>query len=218
MAGKEVIGEVRLKDVRLSFAHLFSPQPGKKDPKTGITGEPRWNAAFLISKTTPAGKAEIAKIKAAANDAKRARWGDEKNWPKLKPERLCLRDGDLENYDGYEGHVYLAAGRSVKTKDGAENTPPVLVDRDPSTPLTRASGKLYSGCYVNAVVRLWAQDDAEFGKRINASLEAVQFVRHGDAFGARPVNPMEAFEDITEEEGEDIGGGGAADEDEDLLG
>lgn len=216
-AKKKVIGEVRLKNVRLSFPHLFEPQPGKVDPKTGIRGEPRWTANFLISKTTPEGKAELAKIKAAAVEAKTAKWGDEKNWPKLKPERLCLRDGDLEDYDGFPGHFYLSTGRPVKTRDGAENTPPALVDRDPSERLSKTSGKLYAGCYVNAVVRLWAQDDKEYGKRLNASLEAVQFVRHGDAFGARPVDPNEAFEDISEEEGSDIAGSEEPEEDDDNL-
>lgn len=213
---KKSIGEVRLKNVRLSFAHLFAPQKGITDPKTGVTSDPRWGANFLISKTTPEGKAELAKIKAAANEAKTAKWGAEENWPKLKPERLCLRDGDLEDYDGYAGHYYLSAGRPTKTRDGAENPPPVLVDRDRS-PLAASSGKLYSGCYVNAVVRLWAQDDKEFGKRLNASLEAVQFARHGDAFGAKPVDPNEAFEDISEEGEEDSIAAEPAEGDDELI-
>jgi hypothetical protein len=217
---KKIVGEVRLKNVRLSFAHLFEPQPGKVDERTGVKGEDRWNASFLIDKNTPEGKAELKKVQAAAAEAKTAKWGAPQNWPKLKPDRLCLRDGDLENYDGYDGHYYLAAGRNVKTKDGAENPPPVLVDRDPSVALDRKSGKLYSGCYVNAVVRIWAQDDKKYGKRLNASLEAVQFLRHGDAFGARPVDPMEAFQDETTEEevGEYMDGQEAAEEEDDLIG
>lgn len=216
---KKPVGEVRLKKVRLSFAHLFEPQQGITDPKTGKTSEPRWSANFLFSKTSPEGKAELAKVRAAANEAKAAKWGDEKNWPKLKPERLCLRDGDLEDYDGYEGNYYVSAGRPTKTKDGAENPPPSLVDRDPSVRLTKASGKLYSGCYVNAVVRIWAQDDKVYGKRLNCSLEAVQFVAHGDAFGARPVDPNEAFENIEEDYASEISDEtGGEEEDDDLLG
>lgn len=214
---KPVVGEVRLKDVRLSFAHLFEPQPGIFDKRTGKTSEPRWGANFLIPKNGAHGIAELAKIQAAAKEAKRAKWGDEKNWPKLKPERLCLRDGDLEDYDGYDGHYYLSSGRQTKTKDGAENPPPALVDRDKSR-LEKKSGKLYSGCFVNAIVRIWAQDDPTYGKRINCSLEAVQFARHGDAFGARPVDPDEAFDDITEEFASDISDDEPAAEEDDLVG
>lgn len=201
---KPVLGELRLNNVRLSFPHLFSPQPGIVDKKTGKTSEPRWSACFLIPKATLHGKQQIKKYQAARDEAKFAKWGEEKNWPKLKPERLCMRDGDLENYDGYGDMYYLAAGRAIKTKDGADNPPPSLVDRDPKVRLVRTSNKLYAGCYVNAIVRIWGQDDKDFGKRINASLEAVQFYDHGEPFGARPVDPEEAFADVSEEFAEEI--------------
>lgn len=182
---KENLGEVRLRNVRLSFAHLFEPQEGKVDDATGVKGEPRYGCSFLIPKNTDEGKANMAALKKASAEVKEAKWG--KNQPNLKPEKLCVRDGDLESYDGYEGHFYCSAGNARQ---------PVLVDRD-RTPLDKGSGKLYSGCYVNAIVRLWAQDN-KHGKRLNASLEAVQFLRHGEAFGAKPVDPMSAFDDETE--------------------
>ena len=48
---------------------------------------------------------------------------------------------------------------------------------------------IYSGCMVNMVVQLWAQDHPEYGKRINANLKAIQFFEHGPAFsGAAPVD------------------------------
>lgn len=213
---KQVIGELRLSNVRLSFPHLFVPQPGIKDPKTGVTSEPRWGAAFLIPKKTAHGKAQFAKYKAARDEAKAAKWGDPKNWPSLKPERLCMRDGDLESYDGYKDHWYLASSRPTKTRDGQENAPPALVDRDPNVNLKRTDGKLYAGCFVNAVVRIWAQDDPAFGKRLNCSLEAVQWHEHGEPFGATPVDPKTAFQNTTAdfpEEEQSI-----AEEEEDLVG
>ena len=48
--------------------------------------------------------------------------------------------------------------------------------------LVESSGKPYSGCYVNAIIECWAQDNKEFGKRINFGLKGVQFLRDGDAF------------------------------------
>lgn len=209
-AKKETIGEVLLKDVRLSFEHVFEPQEGIVDKKTGIKGEDRYSASFLFPKNTPHGKSVLAAVQAAMAQVRKAKWGD--NQPKLKPNQLCLRDGNLEDWDGYDGNYFVSSSRPAK------GTPPVVVDRD-RTPLKGTEGKIYSGCFVNAIVRVWAQDDKDYGKRINASLEAVQFVRHGDAFGPRPVDPNEAFEDISDEFAEDIGVGGETDEeDEDLLG
>ena len=52
----------------------------------------------------------------------------------------------------------------------------------------------YSGCYVNAVIEVWAQDN-EHGKRLNARLKSVQFFKDGEAFGAAPSNPNEDFTD-----------------------
>lgn len=189
MAEKKVdIGEVKLKNVRLSFAHLFKPQEGKVDDETGVKGEDKYNCSFLIDKNTAEGKANIAAVKAAAERVKKAKWGE--NIPKLKPEKVCLRDGDLEAYDGYEGHAYVSASNSKQ---------PVLIDRKKDKAgkwikLTGPEGLLYSGCYVNGIVRLWAQDN-KHGKRVNASLEAVQFLAHGEAFGARPIDADEAFSD-----------------------
>ena len=67
---------------------------------------------------------------------------------------------------------------------------PTVVDRD-KTPLTEQDGRPYGGCFVNAIVELWAQDN-QFGKRINATLAGVQFLKDGDAFGgSRPADPDE---------------------------
>jgi hypothetical protein len=195
-------GEVILKDVRLSFAHLFQPQEGKVDEVTGQKGEPKYNCSFLFGKSTPSGKANFAKVKAAAERVKKAKWGD--NIPKLKPEKVCMRDGDLESYDGYADMFYVSSSNSRKPK---------LIDRDKS-PLDEGSGKLYSGCYVNAVVRLWCQDN-KHGKRVNASLDAVQFLRHGDAFGFREVDVDEKFEDVSDSD--DAGNSDIGDDDEDLV-
>jgi hypothetical protein len=59
---------------------------------------------------------------------------------------------------------------------------------------------------VNAVIRIWFQDN-EHGQRINASLEAVQFLRKGEAFGATQIDVDDAFDDDdVGEEGEIEGG------------
>ena len=178
MADKK-LGEVILKNVRLSFADIF-------EAKAVNDGEPRYSCNFLIDPEDP----QIAKIKMAIKDVMQAKWGD--NQPKLKAAQFCLRDGSEETWDGYEGMMYVSASNKKR---------PTVVDRDRS-PLTKDDGKPYSGCYVNAVVRVWAQEN-QYGKRVNASLEAIQFYKDGDAFGAAPVKAEDVFDDLGDDFGDD---------------
>ncbi|WP_244126983.1 ssDNA-binding protein, partial [Xylella fastidiosa] len=64
------------------------------------------------------------------------------------------------------------------------------------TPLAAQDGRPYAGCYVNANIELWAQDN-NYGKRINASLGGVQFLRDGEAFAGGGVASVEDFEDLS---------------------
>jgi hypothetical protein len=171
--GKSI--EVKLTDVRLSFASVF-----KKKSFGDDDSNPRYAATFLMDKRKQADL--IRKCEDAIDDAKYAKWGDKQ--PSLRDDKLALRDGDDENYDGYEDMMYVAAR--------SERRPQVL-DRD-RTPLTEDDGRPYSGCFVNAIVRFWAQDN-KWGKRVNASLEGVQFVKDGEAFGPAPLDD-DAFDDL----------------------
>lgn len=209
MAEKETpLGEVMLTDVRLSFANLDKPAKDKKDKKTGEIIKGKHGANFLLSKTTDMGKANRVKVKKACDEVRAAKWGENKDkWPKIKPEKICLRDGDLENYDGYEGNLYVSCN--------SERAPKVISNRkDRETkkwhePSPGDKDYPYSGCQVNALIRVWLQDN-EHGIRINAQVEVVQFLRDGDPFGAAPVDPNEKFsDDLVGEEGS------MADDDED---
>ena len=75
-------------------------------------------------------------------------------------------------------------------------TRPLVIDKDKS-PLTEQDGKPYAGCFVNASVELWAQDN-NYGKRINASLRGVQFFKDGDAFAGGGAASEDEFDDIAE--------------------
>ena len=194
------IGEVLLKNVRLSFADIYKAAKERKDPKTGEMIQGKFKANGLMEKDTPDTNANMKKLKKASEEVKKAKWGEKV--PKLKANQVCLRDGNEEDWDGYEGCWYISA---------SNQTPPVLItrrkDRDgkwiPAKP-----GEIYSGCYVNLLVRLWAQDHPEYGKRLNASLEAVQFVEHGEPFsGGGPIDPNEKFAEIEADDGEDMDAG-----------
>lgn len=205
---KDQVGQVKLTDVRLSFASLFEPNVQKNDDGTE---RKTWKSNFLIPKDKgdAHAKAIIAKVKKAKEEVLEKKYGPEtaKNkWPKFKADRLFFRDGDEENWDGYEDMWYISANAPLdrrprvisnrKDKDGR------WIDAEPGE-----RGVPYSGCYVNAIIRVWVQDN-EHGKRINASLEAVQFRRDGDPFGAAPIDVDSEFDD------DDVGDEGEIDMDD----
>jgi len=176
------VGRLTLKGVRLSFPKLFTPS------QVSDASKPTYSATFLIPKDTPEGKAQAQAVNAAMSAVAKQIWGDQ--IPKLKPEKLALRDGDQETWDGYEGCWYVNARNPKRVP---------VVDRDGQTPLVESDGKIYGGCYVNAVVTIWAQNNS-YGQRINATLEAVQFVREGEPFGSGAPRGESFFTDLTAEE------------------
>lgn len=180
------IGRIMLKNVRLSFADgVFEAKtiPGQEGSK------PKFNCGVILPPDHP----QLDDIRAKMQAVARAKWGDK--WEGVykaaeKQDKLALHDGDLKpNYDGYPGNFFLSPNSD-------ESAPPTVIDRD-RTPLTKRSGRIYSGCYANVSIELWAQDN-QYGKRINAQLRGVQFFKDGDAFSAaRPADTNE-FDDVSD--------------------
>ena len=182
--------KLKLNNVRLSYPSLFEAKAGPDG------GEPAFSASFILSKQDNATELGTMKngIFAVAEEA----WGkgnvkwnghvlNVKSGGKVVVAKVCLRDGAEKASDGYGDAVMFFSARS--------KTQPPVVDKNPSVALTKNSGKPYAGCMVNASVRLWAQDN-NFGKRINASLNAVQFASDGEGFGEGIVNAEEEFTNI----------------------
>jgi hypothetical protein len=207
---KEEVGKVKILGVRASFLSLFEPNV-QTDPDTGKVRE-TWKGNFLIPKAEAAHMIGIFKgermpimaaLKAASEEAKTKKWGSKEKWPKLKPEKLFARDGDLEDWDGYAGCHYVSANAQLQDRPSVvtnrKSTDNKWIVAEPGS-----KGAPYSGCYVNAVLIIWAQDN-EHGKRVNAQLKSVQFVRDGEAFGASPVDPNEEFDedDVSTEASDD---------------
>lgn len=173
---------IQMKNVRLSFPKLFKAEAYGDNPT------PMFQASFLFAPGSEAHKALESAMVAAAQE----KWGA-KAAQTLKAlvasNKVCLRNGDEKaDLDGYAGMLFLNA-RNAKR--------PLIVDKD-RAPLVEADGKPYAGCFVNAVLDIYAQDHPQYGKRINASLGGVQFVRDGDAFGAKGVSESD-FEEIDED-------------------
>lgn len=163
--------QIKLTNVRLSFPELFRPKKVKEND------EPKYAASFLIDKADQ--DDQIKKLRKLVAQIAHEKWGEKIP----KGVKYCIHAGDEKEYEGYDESIVFVSASSKKR--------PTVIDRDMS-PLAEDDGRPYAGCYVHAVLRLWTQDN-NFGKRVNAELQGVQFHRDGEAFGAAPFNAEEHF-------------------------
>ena len=192
--------KVRLKMVRLSYPHLFKAKGFGRDQ----TGEKKFSATAIIDPDTKAGKANMDLLDDAIAAAKEAKWGNKP--PKLKSDKICFRDGD-DDTDETKGMMICVASNSKR---------PITLDEN-GDDVTEADDVLYGGCYVDMIVRIWAQDN-EFGQRINASLEGVKYRDEGEAFSGHSKTTAGDFDDGDDDRGSRSRGRGRDDEGDDDRG
>jgi hypothetical protein len=196
--GDNIRRRTTIKDVRIAFAQgIFTARAAKPgDPE-------KYGAAFLFPANHPA----VKEISAAIIRAAKEKW-DAKADEVLKQlkagDRLPVHNGDAKaSSAGYAGNLYMNAGNAIR---------PLVLDADKS-PLTVSDGRPYSGSFVNAIVEIWAQDN-KHGKRVNAALLGVQFVRDGERLAGGSVASADDFEAIpkttTEAGGNDTDASSAA--------
>ena len=177
------IGRILLKNVRLAFPNLFEA--------TTVAGEgkPRYSATLVMTPDHP----QLVEIQQAQQAVAQAKWGAKAAAIAKgleKQDKLALHDGDTKvKYDGFAGNFFISAAAQ-------ENAAPTVVDSDKS-PLSARSGRPYAGCFVNASIELWAQDN-NYGQRVNAQLRGIQFYRDGDSFSAGRPADSDEFEDVAE--------------------
>lgn len=179
-----------LKNVVLAFPALAEPQSLGE-------GEPAYGAKFPIVPNSEQQKAIEEAILAEAKEA----WKDKaKSVLELLAEdgKLCFTKKVYkskktgEPYTGFEGKHFLST-RNAKTQPtvfnqyGEELSGKGDIER-----------QAFSGALVNASIEIWAQDN-QYGKRINATLRGVQFVRDGDAFGGGRPASADEFDEIVDD-------------------
>jgi len=166
---------------RLSFPDLF----------TAVQYEGTGPFSYRCSLLVAEGSKEYEAIAAAVSSVAKETWGA-KSEETIKKARsgktgICFNDGNEKEYDGYAGHWVLTATRNQ------EKGRPTILDRDGKTPLTAEDGKPYAGCYVNAVVDIWPQNN-KFGQTVRCQLLGLQFAEDGDAFSGGAAATESDFE------------------------
>jgi hypothetical protein len=167
-----LIKNARLNYVHVEEPHQFPAQNGKqKDPVYGVT--------IFLPKNDP----QIPAIKAEIMAAVKAKWADKPPAGLWNP----LRDGDTDQFttEHYAGSVFM----------NCRNSRPVAVVDAQVRPLPKGSageGREWdSGDYGNVYVDFYGFDNVQRG--IGASLQGVQFTRHGERIvggGRKAVDEM----------------------------
>jgi hypothetical protein len=176
-------GIVMIEDVRIAFAHgLWTASVVQ-----GSTGKAAFSASFLLKP----GHKSIAVVQKAMLEVANAKWGAQ-GAEVLKGlvagGRVCLRDGNSKpEIEGYPGNLFVSARSPTR---------PLVVDQN-RQPLSQEGGKPYSGSYVNARLSIWAQQNSH-GRRINAQLTGVQFVRDGEPFSGGGSASAEDFGEVAD--------------------
>lgn len=189
--------KIQLKMARGAFLKLTKPE------KVNGQGNPKFSGAFILEADSEFYDENIAKIETAIEAVANEKWG--KKAPDMlkslkSQNKLALHDGDTKaELDGYAGNMFVNASAEAAK-------PPVLVDQYRNVVSRQANEDgvapsdtlFYSGCYVNVILNIWAQDN-EFGKRVNASLSGVQFAAHGTPFGGSAPAAADEFEMLDED-------------------
>lgn len=183
--------QIQLKNVRTSYANIWQAIPPANKP----TDPAKYSCAFLIDKRDKRNLGILQKAIMETIEAGRAKLGN------VNPKRLDrgIRNGDEKFTDdsesaimnGYEGHWYINA-------KAGETHPPQIVDNR-RRPITDES-KVYSGCFVNVFIDLYAYS-SEGNKGIGFGLLGIQKVADGEPLGSTFSSDLfDEFEADYEEE------------------
>lgn len=177
---------------RLSFPALARPEAPKG------TDNKRYSATILIDK----GSADDKKIREAMKEVAMEKWGDkftDKLWQRITTDsKLCFyTDGDLKDYPSHNGKMAAAAHSKITSRPSCFNQRREKLDTEEIEQL------FYPGCYVYAVISIWAQDN-QHGKGIRASLSGIQFAKNGESFTGSKVSDGSEFDVIEEDAAEDV--------------
>jgi hypothetical protein len=186
--------KIMLNNVRCAFLVLGEPeefQPGD--------GKPRWSATALV----PYNSETAARVVKTLEEVAKEKW--EKKWQAYyeaimaDPKASCWTDGKRKpDYDGFAGHWALSSHRP------RDKGRPLVMDTDKSPIYQQDNaiyagkgGRIYSGCFVNMQVEIWAQENSK-GKGLRATLLGIQRFKDGDAFGGGAAPQADDFAEIAD--------------------
>ena len=182
---------IYLSNVRLSFPHLVEPHSSLEG------GVKKYSADFIMPQDHPGFKQFMQQYATLIQ----TKWSEHANqvMQLIQTDRKlrCFGAGNekidkktFQPYSGYLNMVYITANKDVPPQMIQSDGKPV---DDTNTMAYQAlARKMYGGCYVNAAVKPWVQDN-KHGRGIRCDLVAVQFAGDDEAFGEGAVDVSGVF-------------------------
>ena len=171
--------------VRLSFPHLVTPQE-QANEQTGVK-RISYNGELIMPQDNPGFQQFMAKYGELALNAWKENAAAVMQMILQDRKSRCFGRGEekinkktFTPYDGYPGMVYVTVGRDTPPQMIQDNGQPI--DPNNSMAYQQLARKMYGGCYVNAAVKPWIQQN-KHGNGIRCDLVALQFCKDGEAFG-----------------------------------
>jgi hypothetical protein len=173
---------LKLTNVRIAFARLFEPKLNQSK-----TAE-EYSVCIILDPENPTTQA----LQEAVDDVATEKWG-EKAVSLLEKGRLRdpIHDGDDMESGGeaFAGKLYCNA-KSRRAPQIVDRKVQPIIDQD----------EIYSGCYCNITVSLYAYDKPE-NKGIGIGLNNIQLIKRGERLSGAPdaEEEFEVLEDTEEE-------------------
>lgn len=178
--------KIVLKNVRLSYEHIFTPS------RFDDSQDAKYSATFII----PKDHADLPALKKAFYEAGAEKYPTAFNggaWP--RGYSCALKDADKDA--GMDGIILAEknpeyAGCYVLKADSTRR--PVILDRKKAA-VAEEDGLIYSGCYINASLAAAAYEFGKMTKGVKCYLNGVQFVKDGERFGSDAAADFDEIED-----------------------
>lgn len=186
--------KLHLNNVRVSFANgLYKASAFEAGQQEKYGADFILQPDSVVLRVNPDGSKTKTTIKEAELAVATEAWkaNGAKMLATLEGSKKSIRDGNKrtnnsgEVYEGYEGNTYVTAKSPTR---------PLLIDQG-RQPVTEDDGVIYSGCYVNAIIELYANTKPAT-KGVFAGLKGVQFVRDGDSFGGGAPAKADEFDAV----------------------
>lgn len=199
--------EIMLKDVRIAFPAIAEKQAIGE-------GEPAYGAKFIIVPGSPFVKVLDDAMLGVAKEKWKEKGPDVLKFL-IENKKVGFVHGPYSN--SKTGVPYLGFENMFSLGTRNATTQPTVFDKYgkqiPGENKEAIKALIYSGCFTNAKVQCWAQDNT-YGRRINFSILGVMFNRDGDAFGGSTPARAEDFASMAADPADALAGVGS---DEDSL-
>lgn len=191
-------GTIRIDNVRFSHPHIHEAWGGTNDD--GTPQPKKFSVQGLLDKKTHkevVTQLIVPRINELLAEAK---------VDKLAREKKFCRDGDDGDKPEAYGHYTVSAREdrrpAVRTADKTKLA---------ESAVEEMKRLFYGGAYGSILIRPWYQSGKsksgkDYGKRVNAGLQAIQFVRHGEPFGEGHITDEEVDDVFESYDDEDNGG------------